>query len=609
MKTVLIIVLTTINFYNSYSQSFINGTFNGSAGSFPPGSWLNVPFTDVHSNASGFMEATTDVVDAVNSSGFGLGINAFNGTTCVSGLNAMFDSLNFWHEGLMQTVNGFTVGTSYTIYFRQTVQKQSNALDTSGAWSFFLDDTPIGISTISSSLLAPNSFNLVWDLRSITFTATQSTHTIKFLCTDDDLDNIISSTNENGALRMALDSIHLALSPPTIDLGNDTTLCEGQSLVLNPQLSSANFVWQDGSTNPTFTVTSPGTYWCNALIGGVIVDQDTIHVSYISSSTVDLGPDIFICDNNSINEVLNAGIGTSYLWSTGENTQTIQVNLVGTYSVEVTIGTCVFTDDISIEQVDLALLDNLIVSDTIGCAPLSVNFTSGIDLSNPAISSINWNFGDGFNSTSSNNTHSFLDAGNYSINFTINSTTGCSVDTLINITVLPSPTASFNYTLSSTDYSVYFNNLSTNYSSLDWHFSDNYSTSQVNPSHTFGSAGNYQVVLVCTNQFNCIDSVVQLITIKDQTSIYAPNAFTPNSDEFNNVWKISAYGFELTGSSYLIYNRWGELIFESNDISVPWDGTYNGKLVENGEYTWVLTLKTDGESPKELLTGKVNLIR
>ena len=114
---------------------------------------------------------------------------------------------------------------------------------------------------------------------------------------------------------------------------------------------------------------------------------------------------------------------------------------------------------------------------------------------------------------------------------------------------------------------------------------------------------------IVTNEFGCKDSIMSKIIIEPYT-IYAPNSFTPDGDEFNNTFLPISY---LGSSSWhlTILNRWGEIIFESYDIDIGWDGTVsNGKFAENGMYIWKLEYTTcEPENPTKIITGHITLLK
>ena len=113
------------------AQAFVNGELAGSVcTACIPTSWQEIPFTDPFCQANSAVEATVEVCDATGPSlGGGINGNPFSGATMVSGLHATNGGASAWHEGIMQTVNGFTPGNEYSICFYQTVVKQQNCLD------------------------------------------------------------------------------------------------------------------------------------------------------------------------------------------------------------------------------------------------------------------------------------------------------------------------------------------------------------------------------------------------------------------------------------------------------------------------------------------------
>jgi hypothetical protein len=208
-KRLVIITLFHFVILNCYCQSFVNGDL---VGPFPgpnslPTDWQNVPYSDLNCLALNPGEDTPDLTSA--NSQYPVG-NPYHGLTFISGLNATQNNgNNFWHEGIMQVVSGFTVENSYTIRFHQTVVKDLLALDKSGAWAVYIDTLLAGITFPTYSNEPVGSLTLPWEARSITFTARAITHLIKFLPMDDDTNNFTSLTDTTAALRMGIDSIGL----------------------------------------------------------------------------------------------------------------------------------------------------------------------------------------------------------------------------------------------------------------------------------------------------------------------------------------------------------------------------------------------------------------
>lgn len=170
-----------------------------------PTDWQKVPYSDLNCLALNSGEDTPDLTSA--NSQYPVG-NPYHGLTFLSGLFATQNNgNNFWHEGIMQSVTGFTIEETYTIRFHQTVTRNLIALDKSGSWAVYIDTVLAGITVPTYSNEPVGSLNQPWEARSITFTARNTAHLIKFLPVDDDSNWIASTTDSLGALRMGIDSI------------------------------------------------------------------------------------------------------------------------------------------------------------------------------------------------------------------------------------------------------------------------------------------------------------------------------------------------------------------------------------------------------------------
>ena len=116
--------------------------------------------------------------------------------------------------------------------------------------------------------------------------------------------------------------------------------------------------------------------------------------------------------------------------------------------------------------------------------------------------------------------------------------------------------------------------------------------------------------LIATTIYGCADTICKSTIMVEPYLIYVPNTFTPDGDEFNNTFfPVFPPNYNLAGYSMLIFNRWGELIFESQDTELGWDGTYNGRLVQDGTYTWKIAVTDVQRGDKYSYVGHVNIIR
>jgi gliding motility-associated-like protein len=119
-------------------------------------------------------------------------------------------------------------------------------------------------------------------------------------------------------------------------------------------------------------------------------------------------------------------------------------------------------------------------------------------------------------------------------------------------------------------------------------------------------AGNYVMALVVKNSFGCADTTVKSLVVEEDFLIFVPNAFTPNQDSKNEVFVPVLRGEKKY--TLQIFNRWGDLIYEGDQTSSGWDGTYKGEVCKQDVYTWRLNVSAKNGQNK-LLTGSVSLYR
>jgi gliding motility-associated-like protein len=183
------------------------------------------------------------------------------------------------------------------------------------------------------------------------------------------------------------------------------------------------------------------------------------------------------------------------------------------------------------------------------------------------------------------------------------------------VEVKPAIEANFYFSpgvISLLDPTVHFVNASSNATAYLWDFdSENAQSTEASPEFVFPShIRTYQVKLIASNDEGCMDSITKILTVKDELIHYVPNAFTPDGDEFNQTFKpVFTSGFDPQNYSLYIYNRWGEILFESRDATVGWDGVYQGELVPEGTYTWNIKVKQFHSDAFETFSGHVVLIR
>ena len=268
---------------------------------------------------------------------------------------------------------------------------------------------------------------------------------------------------------------------------------------------------------------------------------------------------------------------------------------------------CLVTDTIHIRVIKPPLPVAGFEPDTSGCSPLKVQFVNN---------SINgesylWDFGDKIFSTDKQPSHTYYTPGNYIVTLTVSSVSGESVHSAI-IAVYQNPTAVFNvYPTEVTNNSqiVVFSNNSYYSDNQLWRFGDGITSGEKNPFHKYESPGTYNVTLIVTTKEGCIDSSVFATPVRVSFNIgklIFPNAFSWNREgptggywtEGNINDQIFRPHFENVIEYKLqIFNRWGVLIYESNDLQKGWDGYFgNGYLALQGVYVWRATGRyIDGE--------------
>lgn len=153
---------------------------------------------------------------------------------------------------------------------------------------------------------------------------------------------------------------------------------------------------------------------------------------------------------------------------------------------------------------------------------------------------------------------------------------------------------------------ITFQNLTQNGDTYQWDFGDGNASTMVHPNNTYTEPGNYEIMLIATDRKGCIDTTYRVITILDEFYLYVPNTFTPDGDRFNNTFKVSS--INVVEFNVKIFNRWGELLFESDDKNFEWDGTHNGEIVRDGTYVWKIFYRSVNDD-EETITGHVSVLR
>ena len=177
------------------------------------------------------------------------------------------------------------------------------------------------------------------------------------------------------------------------------------------------------------------------------------------------------------------------------------------------------------------------------------------------------------------------------------------------------PIASFTFNpavISSEIEEINFLNSSIGAVSYLWDFGDNSSSTVQNTSHTYtGASDNILVSLTASTPLGCFDIYEMTIVVLSEAIFYIPNTFTPDEDEHNQLWRpIFTSGFDIYSFNLQMYNRWGETIWETNDASAGWDGTYgiDGLKVPSGIYNWTIRYGSKINDDTKQVNGFVNVL-
>lgn len=250
-----------------------------------------------------------------------------------------------------------------------------------------------------------------------------------------------------------------------------------------------------------------------------------------------------------------------------------------------------------------------------GCG--SVNTTLEIITPSSYVESL-WIFGNGYTSNQLGNlNYTFNEPGCHSVTLQLTDQYGCTNTKEVTdmICVFPNPIASFevnNDVLNGFNQTVDFINLSQNADTYTWHFGIPGKVSdQVNPSFTYPDVSDQYVIwLIAQNSFGCVDSTSKVISVDIEPVYYIPNAFTPDGDKLNNSFlPVFTSGFDPYNFKMLIFNRWGEVMFESNDARFGWDGSYGGKIMQDGVYIYQIEFRDLETDKRYKVNGHVTLVK
>ncbi|NVK66691.1 MAG: gliding motility-associated C-terminal domain-containing protein [Flavobacteriales bacterium] len=562
-----------ITLYNTeldVSYQLINANTNTPVGPIQPGNCGNLVFnTGIYSTTTQF-EITA--------------------TNNVSNCNITLDTTII----LSPSVNSYSGSQNITLCSGDSVQYSGGYITSAGT---YIDTIPISstcdsIITLNVTEISPYSLDLGSDFTlcpgaSQTLTVPsgasnytwQNGSTVNSFLVDQAGIYWVNVIDQCGSYT---DSVIVSTPQANINLGNDTTLCSGTTLTLDASSNSATYLWQDNSTNSTYTVNSSGVYWVEVSISSCIF-TDSITISTLTPPTVDLGNDTSICDGETIVLSPSTQFVDTYLWSTNETSSSITANQTGIIWVEGTNQCGTSIDSIDLTVNDLPIFD--LGNDTILCTG------DGITL-NTAIPNTTTTWQNGTQSPTL-----YVDQpGTYSA--TVNNQF-CSYEDEITISYTSSPTIDLG-----PDTVICFGDQfflsSTNANGVV-----NWNIGSQEPVIIVNEAGIYAASV--TNACGQAYDEILIETTDCLCEVYLPNSFTPHDNgKFNNTFG-PVHECDFTRYLFKIYDCWGEVVFESENPAEVWSGYYLNRKVQTGVYVYQLLYSIDDEE-EVFVTGHVNVI-
>ena len=431
------------------------------------------------------------------------------------------------------------------------------------------------------------------------------------------------------AIVAAFSVIGTGCSPLTVQPVNSSTgassylwdMGDGNTLMgSNPTHTYVNTTAVDQVRTITLTATSP--YGCISVAQQTVIVSPVPQAAFMATPFTQQFPNATVTLNNtsspgSWTHSWDFGDGsTTGLQQPGTHTYTAW----GTFTITLVVsGTA--CSDTATQPVTITppLPTASFLGQGEGCAPLTVQFTNTSLLAQ----SYQWSFGDGGTSAADNPTYTYNVPGVYSVTLTAFGVGGA-VNTMTKVdSIVVRPRANAFFVLQPTavivpTQPVFTYNLSANADQFSWDFGDGTMSNAFNPTHYYQEAGTFDVMLIANNQWNCPDTftVIGATTGEVSGEIEFPNAFTPGSGPTDGQYDPMGYDNDHFFPKYEgveryrleVFNRWGELVFVSEDVRRGWDGWYKGAPAKQDVYVWKCNA-TFSDGREAVLKGDVTLLR
>ncbi len=384
--------------------------------------------------------------------------------------------------------------------------------------------------------------------------------------------------------------------PLTVDLGNDTIICSGTTLTLDATISggTATYLWQDGSTNPRFNISQPGTYSVSVRQGNCLV-SDTIEVLYV---TVNLGNDTTLCmGNNLLLDATVAGAGATYLWQDGSTSPSFTVSAAGVYYVNIIRNNCSISDTVTVNYIAQPPVD--LGNDTVVCPGTNITLNA---VTPGGSTTYLWQDGSTDPIFSVNTPGLYHVAVGQGV---------CTETDSIRVSYFSFPVPTF------TDTTFCFREAKKCFEDQTEKvlrlapfagYSGNETYAWSNGENTpFIDVDQPGIYRVSVSDNTCNESYTINVTSRCEGVICFPTAFIPDLTTGPNAI-FKAVGVGIQTYELIIYNRWGEVIFHTKDLNAGWDGTFQGRSLPSGIYSYKYS-STDSNNDSKTGEGSITLIR
>jgi len=443
----------------------------------------------------------------------------------------------------------------------------------------------------------------------------------------------LSSNCNEAALKIAFNIGPVAAS---VSASPSTSGCAPLTISFtNTSTNGLTYLWNFGDGSPTTTTFSASHTFVSAGTYTVTLSAANSNACFVTNDTAHL---VIVVDSNSITPgftyalidscgPFSATFGntssshvavdtSSYTWIFGDGSSysglTPPLHTYadsGSYVVTLimtNLGACKTPDTITqnISFHPFLVSAKFVAPDSV-CLGTPVTLTGG----GTNAASTTWTFGNGHSATSATS-YAYDSIGTFTIQLIAQNAGACNLaDTFIQIvSILQIPTANFSYmpTTPQPNIPSAFTNLSLNASRYAWDFGDNTSSTDVNPTHQYNKTGEYKVCLTAYNKDNCAALACKQVPTDVQPLVGIPSAFTPNGDGENDILYVR--GAAISTLDLKIFNRWGQLVFETTSQEKGWDGTYNGQPQPIDAYAYVLQA-TFIDGTGKILKGNITLLR